>query len=308
MRKAFTLIELLVVIAIIAILAAILFPVFAQAKEAAKKTADLSNGKQIGTAIQIYLADADDYNPPVMYCTDQTAAGFPASGTNVASVYDLLQPYTKNKDMFQSPGDLQAIKWSAVPPAVNSATSDTALGYAGAALGRTFTSAQNFNYAGYAPNFRVFEDSGITAPIGANNSVVSATSFPSPSGTIMFFNSAYTRAGVQNKEIAKLITENPSFEAGLASQDAYFYGTYYPAYKTPPLPISRYNFGGVRRYAKSVNIVFADSHAKAITGQTQLPGTAPDLSETAAPTAAVQVYHFPIDFNGIPDVVAERRK
>src|SRR5688572_14146530 len=59
-RRAFTLIELLVVIAIIAILAAILFPVFAQAKEAAKKTANLSNVKQMGTSANIYLADNDD--------------------------------------------------------------------------------------------------------------------------------------------------------------------------------------------------------------------------------------------------------
>src|SRR5687767_14945918 len=59
-RRGFTLIELLVVIAIIAILAAILFPVFAQAKEAAKKTGDISNFKQIGTAVQLYLGDYDD--------------------------------------------------------------------------------------------------------------------------------------------------------------------------------------------------------------------------------------------------------
>jgi prepilin-type N-terminal cleavage/methylation domain-containing protein len=63
MKKAFTLIELLVVIAIIAILAAILFPVFAQAKEAAKKTQCLSNNKQIGLALLMYGNDNDDGYP-----------------------------------------------------------------------------------------------------------------------------------------------------------------------------------------------------------------------------------------------------
>jgi len=62
-RRAFTLIELLVVIAIIAILAAILFPVFAQAKQAAKKTQDLSNVKNIGLGFMLYMGDADDTLP-----------------------------------------------------------------------------------------------------------------------------------------------------------------------------------------------------------------------------------------------------
>jgi len=64
MKKAFTLIELLVVIAIIAILAAILFPVFAQAKAAAKVTVAISQMKQLGTAMVMYSTDADDVNSP----------------------------------------------------------------------------------------------------------------------------------------------------------------------------------------------------------------------------------------------------
>src|ERR1043166_4890534 len=67
MRKGFTLIELLVVIAIIAILAAILFPVFAQAREQARSTACLSNTKQIGLAVHMYAQDYDEAFPMGTY-------------------------------------------------------------------------------------------------------------------------------------------------------------------------------------------------------------------------------------------------
>jgi len=88
MKKAFTLIELLVVIAIIAILAAILFPVFTQAKAAAKKTAALSNMKQIGTASQIYASNSDDVFPSVF------------DGGNGGDPIQTLYPYCKNLDMW----------------------------------------------------------------------------------------------------------------------------------------------------------------------------------------------------------------
>ena len=62
-QPGFTLIELLVVIAIIAILAAILFPVFARARDKARQAACMSNEKQIGTATMMYLQDYDEYYP-----------------------------------------------------------------------------------------------------------------------------------------------------------------------------------------------------------------------------------------------------
>ncbi|RYG34955.1 prepilin-type N-terminal cleavage/methylation domain-containing protein [bacterium] len=96
MRKAFTLIELLVVIAIIAILAAILFPVFAQAKAAAKTTVSLSNMKQIGTAQQLYMGDSEDVLPPrriALFTTPIT----------IVSWKQMMYPYMKNTDMFRDP-------------------------------------------------------------------------------------------------------------------------------------------------------------------------------------------------------------
>ncbi|HWD39395.1 MAG TPA: prepilin-type N-terminal cleavage/methylation domain-containing protein [Fimbriimonas sp.] len=91
-KHAFTLIELLVVIAIIAILAAILFPVFAQAKQAAKKTNDLSNVKQLGLAHIMYWNDYDD--------TTATSWSFGLEGDFTYSA----QPYIKNHDIMYSPG------------------------------------------------------------------------------------------------------------------------------------------------------------------------------------------------------------
>lgn len=98
-RQAFTLIELLVVIAIIAILAAILFPVFAQAKLSAKKAADISNFKQMGLAVAMYSADVDDMAAP--WQMPGTATECPTGG----SIYwpGLLQPYVKNTQIFLSP-------------------------------------------------------------------------------------------------------------------------------------------------------------------------------------------------------------
>lgn len=109
-RRAFTLIELLVVIAIIAILAAILFPVFAQAKLAAKKTNDLSQLKQNGLASIMYSGDYDDQAMAFPYAGTWSTS-CPGCGANTVFTHgemgpwwtDRLMPYTKNKGIFANP-------------------------------------------------------------------------------------------------------------------------------------------------------------------------------------------------------------
>ena len=124
--RAFTLIELLVVIAIIAILAAILFPVFAQAREKARSASCLSNLKQIGIATMQYTQDYDESYYPHRFNCDGGVA--PLGGANVTCpqytpselaflgggsekryyfVY-LLQPYAKNFAMFRCPSNASA--------------------------------------------------------------------------------------------------------------------------------------------------------------------------------------------------------
>jgi prepilin-type N-terminal cleavage/methylation domain-containing protein/prepilin-type processing-associated H-X9-DG protein len=106
----FTLIELLVVIAIIAILAAILFPVFAQARERARAASCLSNEKQIGIGIMMYVQDYDETFPPQIPASPAINPG--ANGTiasNYIPIEGLLNPYIKNDDVWHCPSDTAEI-------------------------------------------------------------------------------------------------------------------------------------------------------------------------------------------------------
>lgn len=122
-RRAFTLIELLVVIAIIAILAAILFPVFAQAREKARATACLSNLKQVGLALMMYVQDYDETNPPY----NDGVANFNSAAvvTKTPNFLGVLTPYTKNKGIYYCPSvpdvtGAQACSASTVPDSCTS--------------------------------------------------------------------------------------------------------------------------------------------------------------------------------------------
>jgi len=110
-RRGFTLIELLVVIAIIAILAAILFPVFARAREKARQTSCLSNLKQIGTAMMMYVQDYDERFPRHYF---RRASDNGISG----SVITVVHPYVQNVQVWDCPSSPRETSQSGGQPSI----------------------------------------------------------------------------------------------------------------------------------------------------------------------------------------------
>lgn len=109
-KKGFTLIELLVVIAIIAILAAILFPVFAQARDSARQTTCLNNCKQLGTALQMYAQDYDEGLPSYPYSKLMSSQIYRDWG--FSAWVPAIMPYVKNTGVFACPnGPTTGTSW-----------------------------------------------------------------------------------------------------------------------------------------------------------------------------------------------------
>lgn len=159
--SAFTLIELLVVIAIIAILAAILFPVFAQAREKARQTACLSNLKQMGNACMMYVQDYDESFPT------QTSGGTvspysPADGQTALSWFGAMYPYVKNNQVGACPS---APEHPTIVPTANSNSSYDYNGLLGNLLPGQVTNPMPIaEYSGLArpADTMMFEDQALT--------------------------------------------------------------------------------------------------------------------------------------------------
>ena len=251
--RAFTLIELLVVIAIIAILAAILFPVFAQAKVAAKGIASLSNIKQLGTSTILYMGDSDDYFPPA---TSWNNGGDPISfGTGVGcSPWTwLVLPYMKTGGLYDDP----------LGPGQFKSNNKT--------VQEVYTPMYGYDYTALSPWY----SDGAAAP---STHSVSSTQPHSPSNLVMFATTLHTsergwdsslgsafqfNPWVDNGPLLNVTVEAPNCYTipaacldnwGAASTTANFVGISVVA--------GGNTAGAARRKTDQVGLAFTDSHAK----------------------------------------------
>ena len=249
LRRGFTLIELLVVIAIIAILAAILFPVFAQAREKARQASCLSNVKQIGTSMLMYLQDYDETLPGYRFGGEAGSNQNPfyadpkmgASSKDTIFMNQILNPYIKNDGVWKCPS--RSNSWVNVDP--NPKAGDAFASYGG----------QN----SYAVNNYLFK-----AKTGISSAAIAETA-----GTVGMVDATYYNTLPQGPN------GKPCVLAGDTAGTAVVLNGSYPYY-WKQIGNSSLNFSspasdptdadavlkGKSRHSGFINVIFMDGHAK----------------------------------------------
>jgi prepilin-type N-terminal cleavage/methylation domain-containing protein/prepilin-type processing-associated H-X9-DG protein len=211
LRAGFTLIELLVVIAIIAILSAILFPVFEQARAKARQTACLSNERQIANAVMMY---SQDY--------DETLVPFLTTYSPITTFNMVLDPYVKNKDVWNCPAEPKQLTTAARSIAMNET--------------KTYNSATAEYFTTGA---------AVSLPLKGDRAVVLAQ-IKNPAGFILMADSrAFSWSGNASSQVAAfyLCQVAKNFPNGNATNVSAFYE-----------PHVRHNGGA--------NYIFGDGHVK----------------------------------------------
>jgi prepilin-type N-terminal cleavage/methylation domain-containing protein/prepilin-type processing-associated H-X9-DG protein len=255
-KSAFTLIELLVVIAIIAILAAILFPVFAQAREKARQTSCLSNLKQIGLGLIMYQQDWDETVPFNRECSNPIPGNVNCvDGRALRGWVDLVNPYVKNYGVFKCPSD----PVQPIPLPAGTLDQQGAV----AVAGHVWNGPGGQFRSSYARNNNLANN-------GTNTAALAAIQFPAT--TIFVFEFAANSGGGANPAeggtgSAFTIVRRPTITAtGCISNDpinsrnnnqANFFNTLLVSQQN-----NERNLPSSERHAGGANYAFVDGHAK----------------------------------------------
>jgi prepilin-type N-terminal cleavage/methylation domain-containing protein/prepilin-type processing-associated H-X9-DG protein len=283
MRKAFTLIELLVVIAIIAILAAILFPVFAQAKVAAKRAGSISNLKQHSLGIVMYAGDFDDYFPRHAY--RNIGAAFP----NDWVYWPLaVQPYTKNWPLFRDPNqniDFAGI-WNGTPAFM------------------WFYNWMRWPDYGFNATY-LNRDPDCTQWMSAHGGYgppVSTTTPQNPAATVMMTTAKIVHSNTVGSAYTSQATDAPSAlwtpDACTWSNGGWGTGSWGDSVGTWTYPGNpTYTGPNALNYGNGGNVAYTDSHVKHLKGGGMATGTnwRVPIANTAIQTTDLSVYEWDLN-------------
>jgi prepilin-type N-terminal cleavage/methylation domain-containing protein/prepilin-type processing-associated H-X9-DG protein len=257
-RSAFTLIELLVVIAIIAILAAILFPVFAQARDKARQTSDLSNIKQMALGALMYVQDYDETlpSPAFKLCQDIPTTTPP----NLWNAHwrtwpELIYPYTKNMGIFTSP-DRADSPFFGYSMNVNSSDDDYAQPYDAASNTGGGTPPGNWN------------DGSCNGTVGVprpEQHAVTLAAAQAPASTIWFHdsNSTIYQEGFNTWDNMIAAVSDPSLAGEATSLEVDGSETIGQLFLTGGANVDNSTIiKEPHRFSKGLNIAWLDGHAK----------------------------------------------